>query len=1347
MDGGYHLNLTNINDFNTLILWVFIMVCDIKFIPTLLDSHLCTPNIFSIEFLQRKAHNINLITMSIWNKELRDIIIKNIGTTLYTTLLNEKINITTNNQHNEISIIDMSIFSNTLYDMLRDNVIDFDVISYPENNTITHMLFESINPYMKKIRQTNNIFIALSHYKEQKLEYLPENIKIKITTDKYKQNDKHITPITGLLYGYDCYGAYDNEYKIILYEYLNIYELDDIKYITLNKEKPNELFLMLQKKYIDGKLMNQFNNLSDDIILCYYNYFMDYAWIYLNHKNNDIKNMMNDICIELSNKYELLKIFTNTNYEITNTNITNINQLIFSINIIKNKNLLEKCDENIIKEYINFVKINKMNFLQVIPKILTQLESIFFKFDTLIYDIFNIYLDLQMDTKFSGIYNEYLNRLYEIDINKNKTSNVIINNLNTHKMIDHINISNTVSKYIDYIAENLIIDTFMNIFVRYTNLRDLLFRCDKIKNTIKCGNSYDDTEQIFTLLEMFDENYDYVLNDISEYKKENTHRLIECLTNITTKEDFVNFCHIFDIDDEFIIDNNVKSIYINNILSQSENYDNLTYFLEMFKFNKSDVTTEQIIQLINKNTDSAIYIICYFGYSGILSEEDVIKLISNKILIPTYITHHDFYSNLILNYNNDKIIHKCIIEIFKNELSYDDITTIINKNNIITEYILDISIHNINSVYLIKYYNNKDKKITSHLVSSYNKTFLETNKLSIDDKINILINIYGLIEDRIGFILINDIKKDKNNISEDNISNFAKLCNLYNQTISDDIIEKYPELVYYTKNKQIIEKILDEAINSYDLFLKIINTEEKSSIIEKKLLKLTKQKDILLYIECLIKFNSKLTKNDKQIILENLINDKNIFKMILDNEYIKTQLFDTEKELIYTMNNNSDFILSELDSQTIIKYIHNYKLYDLLVKNKVNIPRIFAFLTDITIIEKFMEMYDIKTFKNITDRTGHNIYDYMILNGKIDNVPNVYLLDEKYIINTIKIMTTDNLIKLFENLDKQQFNKLCNTKDTDGNNLIYYIIRYHEKLFKLYVKEEKINTTMFQTNYNNDTLLMKLIKDSHNHDVEPIIKWIVNNFQLTTYDYYSQNKSGSVITYCMKYNNNLIKIFEKENIIKSLLNIYDTCDFICPYSNNICEKNIKMNVLYIACITNHRILDILLRTDKRITTKLIKEKLYTANFEHNILSIALFNNPESVQVLLGFINNIKYLEETDNLIGGFEKIIDVQPASWYYLQQYCNTHKYKLKLDLDTHWYGYNYKQKMTQDKIKVTTHYILDKQEIGNKNNTCNICDTYKHKVIFTKCRHKVCIVCALRSDKCGNCRIKINDDDKILL
>ena len=117
------------------------------------------------------------------------------------------------------------------------------------------------------------------------------------------------------------------------------------------------------------------------------------------------------------------------------------------------------------------------------------------------------------------------------------------------------------------------------------------------------------------------------------------------------------------------------------------------------------------------------------------------------------------------------------------------------------------------------------------------------------------------------------------------------------------------------------------------------------------------------------------------------------------------------------------------------------------------------------------------------------------------------------------------------------------------------------------------------------------------------------------------------------------------------------------------------------------------------------------------------------------------------MINGFEKVIEVQPASWYYLQNILKNKNYKLKLSVDEHWYGYNYKRKMTEDKIKEVTHYILDKQDLPDKNNVCDICETYKRKVVYTKCRHKVCIVCAVRSDKCANCRTTLTDKDKILM
>lgn len=60
----------------------------------------------------------------------------------------------------------------------------------------------------------------------------------------------------------------------------------------------------------------------------------------------------------------------------------------------------------------------------------------------------------------------------------------------------------------------------------------------------------------------------------------------------------------------------------------------------------------------------------------------------------------------------------------------------------------------------------------------------------------------------------------------------------------------------------------------------------------------------------------------------------------------------------------------------------------------------------------------------------------------------------------------------------------------------------------------------------------------------------------------------------------------------------------------------------------------------------------------------------------------------------------------------------------------------------------IMNKMiEIYKNNECCYICTTYKKKVIFTKCRHKVCITCAFRTDKCGTCRARLSEEDKLLM
>ena len=146
-------------DFNTLILWTFIMCADIKFTPAILNSHLCTHNIFSIEFLQRKAGNINLMMMSVWKKDIRDIIVNNIGNMLYTTLLNEEVEISNNTK---MTLLDMSLYCNTFYDMLKDNKIESNQIS---------LVFNEINNFIQTLNECPLIenIIKLKLYYDEKI--------------------------------------------------------------------------------------------------------------------------------------------------------------------------------------------------------------------------------------------------------------------------------------------------------------------------------------------------------------------------------------------------------------------------------------------------------------------------------------------------------------------------------------------------------------------------------------------------------------------------------------------------------------------------------------------------------------------------------------------------------------------------------------------------------------------------------------------------------------------------------------------------------------------------------------------------------------------------------------------------------------------------------------------------------------------------------------------------------------------------------------------------------------------------------------------------------------------------
>lgn len=1358
VDGGYHLNISNINDFNTLLVWIFIMFVEIKFVPYILRSHLSTHNLFSIEFLQRKVNGINLMTMSVWNKEIRDIIIEHTGKTLYTTLLNEDIQLSNNNS---ITLIEMAIMVGTFYDMIKFNQLDIDLINYKENNNIMHLLFETINPMICKLRKQHVRYKKLRIYDMPEYNDIPENLKHKFEEIKFQKNDKNMIPLTSLLYGYTY--EYYNYCNTNLRSFIDIYNIEDCDKITLNNNIPLELMFIFNTTNFGEKYKNNTN-----IQKVFNNYFIDYFWSFKKSIYPTYKNIYTYFFLGTSKYSDIIQQYSgnlNINKILEYGKNNNISSLIVGIYINEKINLLESliplCSQEkyntIIKDLINLFDANLNNIGNIL--IYNFYEFLIGKNHIFNYDIFMKYITIQISSKFSQNFSDTLDKFYNLDEFKSNTSKLITSIIYNQNFTDinenkDFNIKTLIMKYLNEICSDITSDIFIKLCKIPSARKELIYN-PNIKTEIKFGSINDGINKILIILDMMDDTYNYVPHDINEYKNIHYKRLNECLQTINIEPDFILFCNTFQINDEYVHEYNIKDKYIDSIYIENNNFENLQLFLNKFKFTSDDYNkfSNKINAIFLNNNMSSILFIEHLISEGLLNC-DMTKMFLNRIKY-YYMKKANMLINIIQKYKDNDIIHNTVKLLFENELQYNNIQSYLNENKIIDNFISEIDIQNKNNIVnVIKYYfqlNNLD--ILKLLIIKYGNTFVETKLININDKLGIVYLIHNSIENHIIHNIINLIKS-ANDIKYENINKFAYICNLYEIKISNELINVFPELIHISQisqnsdDKKLVDDILNKSLENYDIFLKIIKFKTKSETIKKKLLKLTKSNDMSLYIECLIEYKEKLLKNDKKIIIDSLINDDILLKYVVENEKFKNHVFDSDEEISKLVDENDNYIITNLEHNIIKNMLQYYSLEDLKKPNKFGNPKLFAFLLNADLIEDIINKFGLSNLVNIKNKLNQNIYDKMIYNGIFTDIPEEYILNQNNIFNIIKTCDTKYLDKIINNLTPDQFNNFVCISDIDNNNMIYYLIKLHVKLFKELVKNNKIKKDMFCNNNLNETLIMKLIRDSQLYDLDNIIIWITHTFKLDVSDYYVDKNYGSVLSYVMKYNTNLIRTFLTPEILKYCIHTYDKINMICPYSENSYSKDIKMNMLYIATIIDHTILDKILKFNKKISSKLFKEKLSTKDFEHNLLSVALFNNPESVQIILSYnLCDNDYIKQTDDLLNGFESVIDVQPSSWYYLQNGLKIKNYKLKLDTEAHWYGYNYKRNFNDTNIKKITHYILDKQEISNKKETCDICETYKRKIVFTKCRHKVCIVCAIHSDKCGNCRVKLDENDKILI
>ena len=1337
-DGSYHLNMDSIPDLQSLLYWTIIMVSPIKYINAILTSPMCPQGIFSQNVLLRKisSMNSNLIFMSIYNTDIRNTIISKVGIQIYTELLNENITLHYQGLSFNTTYIEISSYIGSIYDLIK--VININTIK----SNVLSLLFKSLSDPYITLRNSNTLVYEIT--------YDAINMKNEFTTEKiqYLKSQIYKDDIMPINYLYCATNLIDNSRYMFLSKISYVF-YDDINFIdniNLNKNSPYEILLNL----VNFK-QEDFTNLTNSTLLKLIEYTKSIIVNCLH--NNTFKNTFDNIeTIALVNEIYDLKYYKNnlTDDDINELNKMNSSEIVSILNtqLKKGNNyyntILEQINKEkfieIVSHFINTTN-NNIKFIPVFESLLHYEIGNFKTFDEILY---YQYFKLNYENKFpqNTLIKIISDKIYYIqsETSKSKFALQLIDMISTNNIILNVIGNEIFQKYYNYIEINLNYDTFLNLINNCSFKIDLI-SSRNISSEIKFGNYLNDYNRIIEINDIV-KIRNYTISDSEMYKIDNCIRLIDAMQNISDESKFVQFIKLFNIDESFVELYDIKNIFLNKVYENIQNI-NIGCFTKHFgRTIKADEINFN--KLCNVSSEYTKLILIELSRNDQINEKVYLD-IDNSSLIKNMetdmISMKNFYEPLVYNNIFSEDTYVSILQRFIDLDIDSNLIERVNMNVNIFDYIEQnkISINNdITFKNLCNYYRQNFSEYNKFLIATYAEKFLNTTEIETLDKINMIINYSDSIESRIPNILLGKLDVEEP-LSIDETRNVGILATNYNIKIPIGLFKLHPQLINYSKELDSDEmNILNKCIDDYEMFTQIINDDVKSNAVLEHI-KIVVKDDIEMYIELLIS-NNLFTDKDMSIIMENVSNKKNVLNKVINNEQIFNILFKEKKEIIELVDKNGNYTLSQLSENIIMKYIEYYSLELLIKKNKYNNPRLFAFLTSKNLVNKIIAQFGLSKIQNIYDTNNLNIYDRMIRFGTTDNIPNTFFLNKDKIFSLIPSIKSDVIDEIIENIS--DIDNLLNLNDHNNNNISYYLASYHPELFKKLFNKHLLK---FTSNYNNETFLMKLIKHSAEIKSESIIRWIMNNSKFDSSDYYYDYNSGSVLSYCLKYNNNLVKLFLKKEIIDECIDVYDEFEMICPYSDFASSGKLKMNLLQIAVIKNVDAFNTIIKLNKKKSKLILTEKLNTENFEHNILHIALFNNPESVQSVLSLDMFDEFeIRMTDEQMGGFEKVIDIQPASWYYLQESLKT-KYELKINTDEHWYGYNYKRMFKPDQIKKITHYILDKQELGKQK--CDICETYSRKVVFSKCRHKVCIVCAIRSDKCGTCRERVLDNEKILI
>ena len=848
-------------------------------------------------------------------------------------------------------------------------------------------------------------------------------------------------------------------------------------------------------------------------------------------------------------------------------------------------------------------------------------------------------------SNFLFIFSQFLNNDNNNNYNNNNENNKNINY--NKKSIESLL---TMAKICGILNLNTCTEAFINCLINYTNLNENkeIFQnnIECIKNLIEFSiengnllkNSWRNLLNLISKIDYYLFTEDEIIKEDIKNKNKNK------INNINLEKEY-----LISLKKKEIINNNINDLFINNIFSKTENFDekSIIYFIEsLCKISEEELNSYYQPRLFSLQKLSEV---ADFNMNRIQIEWTKIWKIIESYLV-----------NVITNEKFERIWD------FTLESLRQIICKLLEKR--------DLSLYNFQMEFF------------HPLQVIFNKTVNLNNNNNKINQIENLLNIISFIvenyENNIhsGWIVIFNIiknclylinNKNLNEIIKNILEKLSEELNIFKNEINNDILKSYVECfcyLFFDKNLIVFSKyqIQNFVIKIFKIIENNNNNNNLIVNIENKNKKIEFMKNFLFYLDELIVINMNEYENliwDLFEINFDLIFNENNMEFFIFYFYIIQHLLIL---IFYNCNENNN-ILKDFDNfekNSLLNNLNNFNK-----NNNENIQFIY--------IKKILN--EILNENNIEE----NVNNFYINNNNNEYNENkkIIMNDLKYIINEYK--KENNLLK----------NKIEIFNKIKENDIINIIKNFFDKSFNFIKilnnnKKNKLNYNYFfeillQILFNYSIFVISFSKNENNNNIEIIFEILIkylkinfsdkNKFQQNLILFsnikstINENNLKNLSKYFYFYSNFLLNFIEKNNNNNNLIDFYNLFTKIFL---NFLKINFQSNF---NLIFNNNFIIKFFNNIINIREFILKEKNKNFNFNNFEDEIELLNYLEKFfsKNKIIYNNNINDFcivikNEIDKIIPFYLKIFKVEELKklFFILLSFTDSNNNDLKISV-----------------------------------------------------------------------------------